>query len=426
MGEKITSEDFEENNKRKHNIRIYKIYEVLAWDFLFHYSVIYLIYLNQKFLNNVEILLIEAVFIFSKVFFQIFVQIEVNKRGKRNSLIIGNFFLLISLVSILISKSYGVIFLASLFMGIGFDIKELCESNLLYDSIKKNHHRGITFTKIESKVNAYFYIVDAISSILAGFLYVINPYIPLLLSIVIVAINILLSFQFKEIKKIEKKDIFKKELNKLINSVKSIKKSKRIWSLILLNSLFIGMHSVYVTMRNVLLIKVGVKEEFFGIILAIGTITAVKTTKHSLEIHEKYRNKALMNIVLPYAIVFLFSGIILFINISIYIKIVLSIFFIGITFGCKGPYHVLMKKYLKNFTNNENRISISSTKAFVENIVSTIFLVVVAFLTKLVGDNYSILISGGFFVISFIIAFFESKKYVGKRPEEYTKEDLLE
>ena len=40
MGEKITSEDFEENNKRKHNIRIYKIYEVLAWDFLFHYSLI--------------------------------------------------------------------------------------------------------------------------------------------------------------------------------------------------------------------------------------------------------------------------------------------------------------------------------------------------------------------------------------------------
>ena len=422
----IKKKEIEDSKKRKNNIRAYKIYEVLAWDLLFYYAIIYLLYSNQKGLSNFQILLIESLFIFFKMFFQAFCQIEIRKNGKRRTLIIGNLSLMICLIILIFANNFSILMFVPTFLGLGFACKESCESDLLYDSIINNSNRSKTFGKIEAKVNSRFYFLDAISAILAGYLYIINPYLPILFCLIITAICFLLSLQFQEINIHEKKeDSIKEEWNKLIKSFDSIKKSNRLKSLLILNSFFIAMHCVFVTLRNVVLINSNVKEEYFGIIFAIGTILAAVSTGYAEKIHKKHKNKSLAHLVIPYAIVFAISGLILFINIDNNIKKICAVLCFSITLSCKGPYLVLIKKYLKNFTNHEKRTSISSAKGFLENSVATLSLLISAFISRFINDKYCLLISGLSFLIFFIVLFKEIKKYVGKKPEDYTKEDLL-
>ncbi len=268
----LTYEELKDVQKRKDNIRIYKIYEAIALDFLFYYATIFLFYINQKELVNYQIFLIETSYILFKLLFYIFCQMYVQKYGKRRMLILGNVFLIISLIILLGFKNIIALLIASAFCALGFDLKELCESDLLYDSIIKTDRRGDNFSKIESQANSKFYIIDTISCLLSGFLYVLNPYLPICLCIVITILCLIISTQFQDIKKDKNVKTLKTEFGELKNSLKSIGKSKRIMSLLIINGFFIGMLYVYNTLKNIVLLRVGVEEKYFGVIFAIRNI----------------------------------------------------------------------------------------------------------------------------------------------------------
>ncbi len=272
---KITDVEYREVKKRKDNIRIYKIYQTIAFDFLFYYATIYLFYINQKALVNYQIFLIETSYIFFKLLFYTFAQMYVQKYGKRKMLILGNLFLLICLIIMLFFKSFIALLVASAFCSLGFDLKELCESDLLYDSIIKTDRRGENFSKIEANANSRYYIIETISCLLSGVLYVLNPYIPICLCMVITIICLIISTQFQDIKKEQNVRSLKKEYRELKNSLKSIGKSKRIMSLLIINGFFVGMFNVYNTLRSVVLLRVGIEERYFGVIFAIRNIYVI-------------------------------------------------------------------------------------------------------------------------------------------------------
>lgn len=268
----MTDEEKKDVQKKKNNIRIYKIYETIAIDLLFYYSVIFLFYINQKELLNYQIFFIETSYIFFKLIFYIVSQIYVQKYGKRKMLIYGNIFVLTGLIILLGFKSVIALLIASAFCAFGFDLKELCESNLLYDSLIKTDRRGENFSKIEAKVNSKYYVIETFSCLLSGFLYVLNPYLPICLCIIIVTICLILSTQFQDIRKEKNIKGFKEEYIELKQSLKSISKSKRIMSLLIINAFFIGMFNVYNTSRNIVLLRVGVNEKNFGVIFAVRNI----------------------------------------------------------------------------------------------------------------------------------------------------------
>lgn len=276
---KITDAEYKEVKKRKDNIRIYKIYQTIAFDFLFYYAIIYLFYINQKALENYQIFLIETSYIVFKLLFYTFTQMCVQKYGKRKMLILGNLFLVISLILLLGLKNFIPLLIASAFCSLGFNLKELCESDLLYDSIIKTDRRGDNFSKIEAKANSRYYIIETFSCLLSGFLYVLNPYIPICLCMVITTICLIISTQFQDIKKEQNIKSLKSEYGELKNSLKSISKSKRIMSLLIINGLFVGMFNVYNTLRNIVLLRVGIEERYFGVIFAIRNIYVINMYK---------------------------------------------------------------------------------------------------------------------------------------------------
>ena len=85
-----------------------------------------------------------------------------------------------------------------MFFAIGYDIKVLAESNLLYDSVATKGGEGL-YSKIDTRGGSLYYILDGITSLSAGYLFVINNYLPLIICLIFVIISTILAFGFMDI-----------------------------------------------------------------------------------------------------------------------------------------------------------------------------------------------------------------------------------
>ena len=104
----------------------------------------------------------------------------------------------------------------------------------------------------------------------------------------------------------------------------------------------------------------------------------------------------------------------------------IAVLMIIITFVCKGPYYVLIKKYLKNFTNFKKRTQISGAKIIIEDFITGLCLLYASIASKFIYEGYIVTFFGVQFLVLFIFVLRKSRIYVGKKPEEYSKKELLQ
>ena len=111
------------------------------------------------------------------------------------------------------------------------------------------------------------------------------------------------------------------------------------------------------------------------------------------------------------------------IDIHIILPIIL-IFFI-IQYSMKGPYYVLIRQYLNNFTNSEKRIKITTANNLFENFVVSILLFVFSAILENVSISYALLIVGCIMLllVTWVLEYMRNR--VGKPVEEYSKRDLI-
>ena len=227
-----------------YNMKIFPIYKAISWDALFYYAIEFLFLTGIKGLSAAQVLFVDAFYPIFKFILEIPSNIIVSKLGKRKSIILGNLFIVFDLILLILASNIYMIILAWFFSAFGYALKGLTESNLLYDSIPKTKKRGEIFSKIDGKASSIFYYFDAISGVTTGFLFVINGYLPMILSLFICIISLLLSFNFKEVENstCEENDLenisIKNILLDLKTASKFIVKSNRLRSLLIFNGVF--------------------------------------------------------------------------------------------------------------------------------------------------------------------------------------------
>ena len=174
---------------RKNNARLYPIYKMCSWDLLFYYAISFIFLVQTKGFTPAEVMLTDAIYTLFKLFLNIPSTVIIEKIGKKKSLILANSLLsLYVILIILINSILGLIF-AYLIMSFCFSIKNIAESNLLYDSVTQKNGKGM-FSKLEELGARNYYFLDGITSILTGFLYVINGYIPMLVCFLFTLVSI--------------------------------------------------------------------------------------------------------------------------------------------------------------------------------------------------------------------------------------------
>ena len=412
------------NERKQKNIKQYPIYRMFAWDLLFYYSIIYLFLTIEKGLTPAEALQFDAFYVLFKSILQIPCTLLIEKIGKRKSIVIANVILIIHIVIIMASRNFIDLLISQILCAFAFNIKTVCETDMLYDSLEHGEKRGIIFSKIDGRANSIYYYMDAISAIIASFTFVINSYIPLILCMIVLIIAFYFSLQFEEVQ-VRKKNSIKEELKNIRYSLRNVFRSKRLRSLLLFNVIFVAMLRFTQTTRNTVLTTVGLPEQYFGIIFAILGIISGIAAKEQGKIHKRYRNRTLAFLAIPMAVSIVFLGIATLWKIDIHIILPIILVFFIVQYSMKGPYYVLIRQYLNNFTNSEKRIKITTANNLFENFVVAILLFAFSAILENVNISYALLIVGCIMLllVTWVLEYMRNR--VGKRAEEYTKRDLI-
>lgn len=411
--------------KKMRNINIYKIYRILSFDLLFYYAVIYLFLCMEKGFNAAQILQVEAFYILFKSILQIPSTLLIQRVGKRRSIIIANFITTFHILVMMFAPDFKWLLFSQFLCAFGFGIKSTCETDLLYDSVPHGEKRGSQFAKIDGKATARHYYLEALSSVLSGFLFVINPYLPIILCFIILLITSFISIKFEDIQ--EKKKHFKvsEELKKIKYSFRDIFKSRRLISLLIFNAIMVGIIKIMQNLRNTVLIEIGMPEQYFGIIFAALEIISGIGSKNQDKIHKRYRNKTLTAIAYPMVITCIIMGFVLMFDLKFEVLTTIIFILFAMQYVVRGPYYVLIKRYLNNFTNSDKRVKIATANNLIENIIASILIFLASFVTDMMPINITLIFIGCVLTVIVVLMLEIMRTTVGLKQEQYTKKELM-
>lgn len=414
---------------KKINAKLYPIYKMISWDLLFYYSIIYLFLTQVKGFTAAQVLFGEAVFTASCFILQIPLGLLVDDFGKKNSLVIANVCMCIFIIILIATSNYQMLLIAYFIDAIGYVIKSDCETNILYDSLPKGKSRGKLYSQIDGLGASRYYIIDAVTSLIAGYTYVINPYIPIVLCLIANIISTILATRFRHTNMpddgdeiIEKKESIRNYFKELNEAVKFAKSSKRMLCLLLFFGLISGLTYNMSTFRSNVLDSIKIPAQYFGVIFAVTQIAASLCSRIQSKIHKKFKNKTLTFLGMPYV----FSCIIIGILANIFSeKAAPFIILLFIMQGAiKGAYNVLIYRYLNNFTNRNIRVKLSTIRNMFYNIFTLIISLIGSILLNITSSANTILTIGCITAIFMTWLTDYMRDKVGLSPEKYSEKDL--
>ena len=411
---------------KKKNVRLFPLYKMVSWDLLFYYPIIFLFLTQVKGFSAAQVLFSDAFYTLSNTLWQIPVTRLVDRVGKKNSLIVGNILYALSIFLMIFMQEYYELLIIQFIYALGYSIKGICEANILYDSLPGSSKRGKVFSTIDGKSSSYFYIFEAIASAIAGFTFVINGYIPMVLCFICCTTATILSFKFRHTSIVQNKIEpikFGEYMEQLKTSFKYFLKSKRIRSLIMFNALLMGTITGIVNLRSSMLNEIKVPEQYFGIIFAILQMVAAISTRNTEKIQENFKNKTLAWLGIPTVVSCIIIGFIGQDELSKSSLILIVILF-AIQYAIKGPYIGLITRYLNNFTNKNIRPKISALRYLTANLATAVISLICSGLLAITTTANTFIIIGCITTIGVVLLLDYMKDKVGLKPEEYTEEDI--
>lgn len=417
--------------KSKINMKLFPIYKMFSYDLLFYYAISFLFLTQEKNFSTSQVISADSFYIFFKMFVQFICIILVDKLGKKNCLIAGNILVAFSIYILVIGSTFSHVLISFFIMALGYSFKDLCESTLLYNSIPECEKKRTIFGKIDGKCMSLWYFLDSITSIIAGFCFTINPYLPMYFCIACLIVSNIICFGLEDDSSLNSLDtksetvhstqLLKENIKDIKYSFRFIFKSKRLRALFMFSVVFYSILDISSTLRSSLLVDLNFPDEYFGIITAIYGIIASISSKKQEWFQEKFGNKVLAFFSMSMCFLFISTGIIgMFHNSSIIIILILF----SIRNIVKGPYNTLMNKYFNSFSSNEISSKIFSANSLLISVFSTIILQLSSLLMQYVTTAQALLTLGIIFFIAFIFILQYMKTRVGLKPEEYNKSDI--
>ena len=416
----------EETKAKRQNAKIFPIYKMFSWDLLFFYSTQYLFYTNVKGITAGEILKLDAFFPLFIFFMQLPATICADLLGRRKSLIVGNVIMILYIFLLMILPGVVGIFIANIIYAFGYSLRGIQATNILYDSTATKGGEGL-YAKINGKGATGYYILDGIASLTAGYLFVINGYLPMIICLAFTIIATIISTRFKDIyeNKLEENEISNKikEYKKDFKiSIKNIITSKRLRALLIFMGIFNALITITGTYKGSTLTELQVKPETFSMINAIFTFIAGIATTFQDKIHKKFRNRSFTFLAMIFITSIILIGILLYTNILNILPIILIL--LAIRSITMSNYYVLSERYAKNFSTPKTRTRISFATEFTTNIIEAIMVFFAGVLLDGTNIRFATLFIGLIFLIIFILILDYMRTRVGLKPEEYDKKDI--
>ena len=411
---------------RKRNMRLFPTYKKLSWDYLFFYTVNFLFLTQVKNINPADVVLIDSFYYLFAMFSQIPATFIIEFLGRKNAIIFANIMNCLYMVVIIFSQGLFNLVIAEILSATAFAIKESAEPSLLNESIPPTNQKSKIFARISEKGSSSYYIISAICTVIAGILYEVNPYIPLILSLTVLIVVTLISTLFIEPvqKKKNKKVKSVGQLKELGEAFKFVLKSERIKSLILFAAVMTGIFSVLVNYEISLLEDLEISASYLGFIFAMLAVVSSYATKKQEKFHEKFKNHSLELLGFLAVGSCTFAGISGILAKQYKIVVLIIILFYITRYICSGIYYALIEKYLSNFTNKDIDTKVFTANNLVRSVTSAGIGVFASFLLDRMETAYCMILIGVVFGILMLLVNKFMKTRVGLKPEQYSKEEV--
>jgi MFS family permease len=408
---------------KSRNEALYGVYRIFGYDFLFYTVISFLFLTMVKGLGVGQIFYLGAIYAISFAIFQIPVNYIVEKIGLKKSMVLGNLCWIIYIIIYMLNSNFIFFIVAEIFSALGTSLKSLSETQLLYATLKKTNNRE-NFAKIEGSAVAKYYYFEALSALSVGFLFSINNYIPMILTLTMMIIAFTISLFFDEVEE-DKKYIEKHTVNEYLKSFKDILKSSRLLSIFLYTFFVMGTIEVTKTLHKSIIVDLNFNPVEYSIVFCIFTIF-VGIGSSIQPIYEKiFKRKTLLSICYLYFTCLFFLGLINLVISSKMLLIVSTVLIIVTHRLLEGINRMSVKKYMNNFTTSKVRGKILSLFYIFEGVGRTIIFIMSGIVIDVVGTNYTGIIIGLIFLIImyYILRFMKSR--IGLDPQEYDEKDIL-
>ena len=417
----------ETQKMRKRNMKLFPTYKNLAWDYLFYYTIDFLFLTQVKNISVANVVLANSFKHLFGVFLQLPANIIVEFLGRKNSIILGNILNCLYMVMFMMTGNIFDLILAKFISCLAISIKEIAEPSLLNSSIPPSKYKSNIFAKLNGKGASRYYLLGAISKVIAGFLFGINGYIPLICSlIVLILVSIMSLFFIEPVKKHKsenKTDTVKTQIKDIKEGFRFILKSERLKALILATAFIKAFLSIVADYRTSLLQEIGTQTYIITLVSAILSFSSSIASRKQEMINNKFKNKTITIMALTTSISILISGILgLKAKELPVLTIIIILLFILAKFA-HGLFFTIMDRYFRNFTNKDIDTKIFATKNLIVNLVSSLIGIISSFLLDKMSTAYCMIISGIVFTIIYILIGIYMKTRVGLKPEEYSKQE---
>ena len=418
----------EKQKMRKRNMKLFPIYKMLSWDLLFYYTIIFLFLTQIKNINASDVVLIDSFYALFIMVLQIPINVIIAFLGKKKSLVIGNITLVIYMLIIIFSRNIFDLILANFISAIGFGIKETIQAVLLKESIPPSKYKNQIFSKLNSKGATGYYTLNMISKVIAGYLFTINGYLPMICSLIILIISTIISMGFIEPNPKGNTSLKKAMGNEEIKNIKSgfkfVLKSERLKALILSAAFICSLLSILGNYEVNLLEDINLSSILIGYAGALNSLINAIASKKENKFNSILKNKSLTVLSLTLSISALVAGICGISRIRenlVGIIIILSTYMI---FGfINGMYYTIIDRYLMNFANKEIDTQINSVYNLFRNATKMIFGYLASFILGVTTSANALIIVGIIFTIIYISISQYMKTRLGLKPDEYSKEE---
>jgi hypothetical protein len=321
--------------------------------------------------------------------------------------------------------------IANIIMAFAFNFKTMTEEALLFETVATRGGSGL-FSKINSKGSSFHYLLDGVTALASGYLFVFNNYLPMYICLGFIVLATLLSLGFRDLSEPAKKRVryktnifvtIRKRLHTNKDYYKKVLRSNRLRSFIFFNLIFYSFIMLTNTYLKAVFLNMGVSEEQFALVLATATLFTGLSLFFCRKIEKKLRNKTLTVLSLTYVILSIALGVAAMFTKAKWV-ISLAVVVISVLFFIKAMWYTIKFKYLMNFTENKERNPITFVNESISSIGASITSFVGGLTLEHLDVNKAMAYGSIIFLVLIIVAIIYMRDRFGLKPSKYSKKDI--
>ena len=221
----------QENEKIKRSIKIYPIFTAFTGDLIFFVPIDTLFLTLVKGLSASQITAMTMISLLICIMFQNVILKIVRKIGNVKSIRLGIGLILISSLFLTFGKNFAVILMYNFISEIGFMLLNM--NKILLKNNLKSLNKEEEYYEIRNKSKIIYALITMITALVTGYLFNVNNYLPMYLSLIVYLLMLFLSVMFYESEQVSEKEKAKTDQKK-----SKIKISSTIFLVIISNAVF--------------------------------------------------------------------------------------------------------------------------------------------------------------------------------------------